>query len=138
MSESFVFGFLLVKHLQSKLKRREYCESSNTSGSERQHRGCSLLTQEDGAQALAQQGEVGVGPGLHQHPVTEEDKGDGPREGDVEPLARSLQDLLPAHSLVARVDRKRHARVAGRTRTTRKLFRHDDIPINNIQYNIII
>ncbi|KAG7277705.1 hypothetical protein CRUP_024525 [Coryphaenoides rupestris] len=46
-----------------------------------------FLTQEDGAQALAQQGEVGVGPGLHQRP-----------------------DLLPAHALVARVDCKRHAR----------------------------
>ena len=85
--------------------------------------GCSLLTQEDGAQALAQQGEVGVGPGLNHRPVAEEDKGDGPRKNYVEPLARSLQDLLSGHSLVTRVDRKRHAWIAGRTQPRRKLLK---------------
>ena len=82
--------------------------------------GCFLLTQEYGAEALTQQGEVGVGPGLDHRPVTEEDEGDGPRKDYVEPLARSLQDLLSGHSLVTRVDGKRHAWIARRTQPTGK------------------
>lgn len=75
-----------------------------------------VLTEEHGAGALAQQGEVRVRAGLHQHAVPQEDEGDWSRQRDVETLAGSLQNPLACHSLVARVD---HEGDVGVSRSTR-------------------
>lgn len=78
------------------------------------------LTEEHGAGALTQQGEVRVRAGLHQRAVTQEDEGDRSRQRDVETLSGSLQNLLAGHSLVARVNHKRDAGVSGTRRGKQK------------------
>ena len=42
----------------------------------------------------------------------QEDEGDWPRQGDVESLAGSLQNLLTSHSLIACVNHEGDARVS--------------------------
>lgn len=78
------------------------------------------LTEEHGAAALSQQGEVRVTTGLHQRAVTQEDEGDWSRQRDVEALSGSLQNLLTGHSLVASVNCEGDARVTGERRENTK------------------
>lgn len=73
-----------------------------------------LPSQEDGAHALAQQGEVGEQAGLHQDAVLQEDKVDGPRQHDVEATPRPLQDLQARHAQIARVHHEVDVLVPGR------------------------
>lgn len=69
-------------------------------------------TKKHGANALSQQGEVGIRTGLHHNTMTQEDKGDWPRQRDVETLSCSIQNLLTSHPLITRVNHKGDAGVS--------------------------
>lgn len=65
-----------------------------------------LPSQEDGADALPQQGEVREQARLNKQPVPEEHKLNRPRQHDVETAPRSIQNLLARHTQVPRVHHK--------------------------------
>lgn len=65
-----------------------------------------LPPQEDGPNALPQQGEVREQVGLHKHTMPQEHKVDRTRERNVETTARAFQDLLASHPQISRVHHK--------------------------------
>lgn len=65
-----------------------------------------LPSQEDGAHALSQQGEVRKQAGLHEQPVPQENKLNRPGKHDVETASRPFQNLLARHTQVPRVHHK--------------------------------
>lgn len=71
-----------------------------------------LPSQEDGAHALPQQGEVGEQARLHKQPVPQEHKLNRPREHNVEPTPRPVQNLLAGHAEIPRVHHKVDVRVS--------------------------
>lgn len=68
-----------------------------------------LPSQEDGSDALSQQGEVRKQAGLHEQSVPQEHKANRPGEYDVETTPGSCKDLLPRHTQVSRVHHKVYA-----------------------------